>query len=75
MSQTQQEVKLRIEGLHCGGCANSAKAALSALPGVSTAQVSLEDASASVAYDPAQTDPQQMIEAVNQLGYRASLAA
>jgi copper chaperone len=75
MSQTQQQVQLRIEGLHCGGCASSARAALSALPGVSSAQVSLEDGSANVSYDPAQASTQQMIDAVNQLGYRASLAA
>ena len=45
------------------------------LDGVVHADVSFEEKTATVQYDPSQVTPQQMITAVNGIGFRASLQA
>ena len=49
------------------------KKALEGLKGVSRADVSLRAKEAVVTFDPAEVTTPQMIEAVNRLGFRASL--
>jgi Cu+-exporting ATPase len=49
------------------------RTALSKLDGVKHARVDLAEKSAAVEYDPARVTPQQMVDAVNRLGYKASL--
>jgi copper chaperone CopZ len=39
---------MKIEGMHCGGCARSVEKALGAVPGVKSVAVNLEEANASV---------------------------
>jgi copper chaperone CopZ len=39
---------IKIEGMHCGGCARSVEKALGAVPGVKSVAVNLEEATASV---------------------------
>jgi len=46
---------------------------LERLDGVVHADVSFEDKTATVQYDPSQVTPEQMIAAVNGIGFRASL--
>lgn len=43
------------------------------LDGVVHADVSLEEKTATVQYDPNKVTPEQMIEAINKIGFRASL--
>jgi Cu/Ag efflux protein CusF len=46
---------------------------LERLEGVVHAEVSLEEKTATVQYDPSQVTPEQMVAAVNGIGFRASL--
>lgn len=49
------------------------KRALEGLKGVSRADVSFREKQAVVTFDPAQVTIEQLIEAVNRIGFRASL--
>ena len=49
-----EEVRIRVEGMSCGGCVRSVTGALQALPGVTEAAVSLEASEARVRFDPAE---------------------
>lgn len=62
-------ITLYISGMTCGGCINSIKRVLSALPGISQVDVSLEDANAQVKYDPVLTTPDAMRTAINDAGF------
>lgn len=59
-------VRLRIEGMTCGGCALSARALLRRMEGVETADVSYDEGIAVVTYDPAAVTPQKMIDALRE---------
>ena len=63
---------LKIEGMTCGGCVRSVSNVLKALPGVTDAQVSLENREARVTFDPAMVDIARLKGAVEDAGYRAS---
>jgi mercuric transport protein len=66
-------VTLRIEGMTCGGCAIAARKVLERLDGVQKAEVSYEKQRAVVTYDPDKVTLGQMIGAVKQLGYTATV--
>jgi len=65
------EVTIKIEGMSCNGCARNVAKALEALPGVTGAEVSLEQACAVVQYDPAAVDATAMRQAVEDVGFDA----
>jgi copper chaperone CopZ len=65
-------VHLKVEGMPCGACAISVKTALTRLDGVQEATVSFEKKEAEVRYVEGKVTVEQMIEAVNKLGYIAS---
>lgn len=69
MSKT---TKLRVEGMSCDNCQRHAKNALEDLEGVIRAEVSLEAKEAVVEHEDSVT-AQQLIEAVTEEGYPASL--
>jgi copper chaperone len=66
-----ETVELKVEGMDCQGCVKSVTRMLSGLPGVQKVDVSLEKASASVTYDPAQSGVADMKKAVERAGYKA----
>ncbi|MBI4538970.1 MAG: heavy-metal-associated domain-containing protein [Gemmatimonadetes bacterium] len=69
-----QKVKLRVEGMTCGGCAISARMVLERLDGVEKAEVDFERKLAVVTYDPEQVTPEHMIQTLRQkLGYEAAV--
>jgi copper ion binding protein len=68
-------VTLHVEGMSCGSCRAAVKTAIGRLQGVRDAKVELEKKSATVEYDASKVSPQKMVEAVNQLGFEASLPA
>jgi mercuric ion binding protein len=68
-------VSLHVEGMTCPSCKVAVRTALSKLAGVKDARVDVDRKSATVEYDPNRVTPQQMIDAVNRLGYQASLPA
>ena len=65
------EVTIKVEGMSCGGCVANVTGVLKALSGVSEAQVSLADASATVRYDPATVSVVALRAAVENAGFDA----
>lgn len=63
---------LKVKGMSCGGCVKSVTGVLSALPGVSRADVSLEKGEAVVDYDSNQVTREQLASAVEDAGFEAS---
>ncbi len=65
-------VTLKIGGMTCTGCVSSVTRVLKAVPGVSEVDVSLEDAQARVAFDPARAGRDALRSAVEDAGFDAS---
>ena len=64
-----ETIQLNIEGMTCSGCVNNVKNVLQKIPGVSSAEVSLEQKRATVIFNPAQSNPAQFKAAVEDAGY------
>ena len=62
---------IKIGGMSCDGCAKSITRALQAVPGVSKAEVSLERAEATIAFDPEKVAKPALVEAVQDAGFSA----
>ena len=67
------ETNLSVQGMSCEACVGHVTRALSALDGVQSARVDLERAQAAVTYDPAKVSLSQMLTAVEDEGYEASI--
>ena len=65
-------IDLTIQGMHCGGCASTIEALLTAEPGVKAATVSYSSGSARVLFDPASIDFPRLVKAVERAGYRVA---
>jgi Cu+-exporting ATPase len=59
---------LAVHGMGCVSCANRVHNALVLLPGVVGANVALGSRAARVEYDPERTDPQVLVQAVEDAG-------
>lgn len=66
-----EQVTLEVSGMTCQGCVRSVKRVLEAVPGVASAEVSLERNQAVIALDAARTDAARLAEAVTAAGYSA----
>ena len=64
---------LKIDGMSCGHCVMSVKKALATLEGVTVENVAV--GSATVAYDPAISSAEQIVDAISDAGYTAVPAA
>lgn len=60
---------LNVTGMTCGHCVSAVKKALEAVPGVHSADVSLESGQATVQGD---ASPEALVQAVQQEGYSAA---
>src|SRR5689334_22104376 len=69
------KVTLPIEGMTCAACQATVQRALQRTPGVTDATVDLMTARAAVTFDPALTTPDELVAAVVETGYGASLPA
>lgn len=67
-------VTLKVEGMTCGGCVLGVRKVLTKLDGVTKADVSYERGQAVVAYDPGKVTVEKIIDAIETLGYKASIA-
>lgn len=67
-----QHIVINISGMTCGGCTNSVKRVLTAIPGVSEVDVSLEHANAAIEFDPAKTDVNAFKKAIETAGFEVS---
>ncbi len=71
-SQTERVV-IGVEGMYCDSCAAGIKAMLKRTPGVIASEVSYQKKEAIVDYDSQKTTQEKIVEAVNNLGYKASV--
>lgn len=69
---TQCRVMFAVEGMTCATCAMRIEKGLKKLPGVKEANVNLASEQASVVYDPALVDIEQMTQKVDTVGYKAT---
>lgn len=69
----ERRVTLRVEGMRCGHCATSLADGLRQVDGVLEARVSYDEHRAWVRYDAARITLERLIEAVEELGYRAEI--
>ena len=68
-------VSLHVEGMTCASCKVAVRTALTKLEGVKDVRVDVAKKSATVDYDQTKVTPQQLVDAVNRLGYQASFSA
>jgi copper chaperone CopZ len=66
-------IVLSVEGLSCVTCEIPVRHALRRIDGVESAHVSAATKTATVDYEPAKTNPEQLVAAINSTGYRATL--
>ncbi|HEY5991874.1 MAG TPA: cation transporter [Candidatus Udaeobacter sp.] len=72
-SANLQRVVIPVEGMSCATCEVAVRRALKRVNGVASAHVSVATKNATVDYDPAKTNSDQLVAAINSTGYRASL--
>lgn len=65
-------VKVEIEGMHCGACVRRVTNALTEVNGIRVDSV--EVGSAKVSFDPAAIAPEQIAAAVERIGFKARIA-
>ena len=63
---------IRIEGMHCHKCEKTIQRALCAQPGVHEVEVDFASGQASVLFDKGSVTVKQLMDAVNEAGYRAT---
>lgn len=68
-----EKLALKVEGMYCGACEVKVQSALKKIPGVKKAKVSLKEEEAIVTYKKGKVAIAQLIEAVKQVGYQASI--
>ena len=71
MGVAAKTIELSVKGMDCADCALHVERAVSALPGVTRAQVFLMTEKGVVEFDPARADEQKIIRAVESAGYHA----
>jgi P-type Cu+ transporter len=69
---TAEEVELPIGGMTCAACARTVERQLANSPGVETASVNFATRIASVSFNPAQTRLEDLVSAVEEVGYEVS---
>jgi cation transport ATPase len=67
--KSAEEVELPIGGMTCAACARTVERQLASSPGVETASVNFATKTASVSYNPAQTRVEDLVAAVEEVGY------
>lgn len=70
-----KSVTLKVQGMHCDGCANTIKTLVQREPGVKTVAVSFAGGEARVLYDPAATTEDKLVALVERPGYRVTSRA
>jgi Cu+-exporting ATPase len=68
----KSKVELKVDGMTCASCVRSVEKKLSKVSGVELARVNLGTGKATVEYDDSQAHIDQLIGAVEQIGFHAS---
>lgn len=71
VSATSKTVMIKVEGMHCGGCASSVAKALKATDGVEDVQVSHEKGEAVIRYDDQKVTIAKLQEVITNAGFKA----
>ncbi|RIH81875.1 Copper-transporting P-type ATPase [Calidithermus terrae] len=69
-----KELQIGVQGMTCAACVNRVERGLKKVEGVEAASVNLATESARVAYDPAATTPQALLEKIEEVGYTPVVA-
>lgn len=67
-----ETVEFRIKGMTCDACEEHVKTEVNKLPGIVSSSVSYAKRNAIVQFDPAQTNSEQITEAINSTGYKVT---
>jgi copper chaperone CopZ len=67
-----KSVTLKIQGMHCDGCASTIQALVEREAGVKTAAVTFKSGEARILYDPAAISEDRLVAAVERPGYRVT---
>lgn len=70
-SYMENTLSLAIEGMHCGACVRRVTSALQSVEGITVKSV--EVGSAKVAFDAAETSPQDITAALDRTGFPARI--
>ncbi len=73
LSAESKTVTLAVQNMTCELCPLAVKKALEKVPGVSAAQVDFATKTATVTYDPDQTQPEALIQATTNAGYPSTV--
>ena len=71
MESRQISTEIKIGGMSCQGCVKNIGGVLAALPGVASAEVSLEQNAAQVSFDPQQISRGELLAAIEDAGFDA----
>ncbi|XP_012884355.1 PREDICTED: copper-transporting ATPase 1 [Dipodomys ordii] len=69
-----QETLINIVGMTCNSCVQSIEGVISKKPGVKSIRVSLANSNGTVEYDPLLTSPETLREAIEDMGFDATLS-
>lgn len=69
--QNLTKTTIPVEGMTCNACVASIKKRLNSMEGLEEVEVSLEHRNATVFYEQGKITPQQVQNAINELGYKA----
>jgi len=64
-----ETIELRVTGMHCASCQSRVQRSLAEQPGVVDASVNLILNTAAVTFDPAETTPDRLVQAIRETGY------
>ena len=64
-----EHVKLKVEGMTCGGCVKSIQTALKTHAGIAEATADLDSATVSVDFDPAKIQEASIRDAIEDAGF------
>lgn len=67
-----ESVTLKVEGMHCTGCASTIQTLLQRNEGVKKASASFEAGEARVLYDPAAVSEDHLASVVDRAGFRVT---
>ncbi|XP_038577483.1 copper-transporting ATPase 2 [Micropterus salmoides] len=71
----ESAVQIKVDGLHCQSCVQSVEGQIGPLTGVSHIQVSLQDGTAMIVYQPLLVTQQELRDRIDDMGFSATLLA
>lgn len=70
---TEKEIIIKLNGLHCSSCVMNIEMELEELKGVKSADGSYAKAEIKIKFDEAEVDPQKILEVIKSLGYEGEI--